>query len=68
MLILVLIDIQYLQYVDFSFEEGSNGQNHSFSDTHHPIRNVPIPKLYLENSVRHVIKGLIVYIFLNCEL
>ena len=31
MLILILSDIQYLQKVVFSFEEGSNGQNHRSS-------------------------------------
>ena len=62
MLILVLIDVQYLQNVDFSFEEGPNGQNHSSSDTHHPIRSPPIPKRYLENPARHVTK-VSLYIF-----
>ena len=32
MLILVLIDVQYIQNVVFCFEKGSNGQNHSSSD------------------------------------
>ena len=35
MLILILIDVQYLQNV-FSFEKSSNGQNHS-SDSNHLI-------------------------------
>ena len=34
MLILILVDIQYLQNVVFSFEQGSNGQNHFLSDSH----------------------------------
>ena len=34
MLIWILIDIQYLENVVFSFEKGSNGQNHSLSDSH----------------------------------
>ena len=38
MLFLSLIDAQYLQNVVFSFE-GLYGQNHSSSDTHHPIKN-----------------------------
>ena len=29
MLILILIDVQYVQEVVLSFEKGSNGQNHS---------------------------------------
>ena len=41
MLILVLIDVQYIQNVVSSFEKGSNGQNHSSSDSHHPITNTP---------------------------
>ena len=36
MLILVFIDVQYLLKVVFSFEEGSNIQNHSFSGSQHP--------------------------------
>ena len=41
MLILVLIDLQYIQNVVFSFEKGSNGQNHSSSDSHYPIHPTP---------------------------
>ena len=37
-LILILIDVQYLQNVDFSFEKGLNGQNYSSSDSQHPIK------------------------------
>ena len=32
--VLILIDVQYLQNVVFSFEMGSNGQNQSLSDSH----------------------------------
>ena len=38
MLILISIDVQYLQNVVFSFEKCSNGQNHSLSDSHLPIK------------------------------
>ena len=38
MLILILIDVQYLQNLVFSFEKGSNVQNHSLSDSHHSIK------------------------------
>ena len=38
-LIFILIDVQYLQNAVFSFEESSNGQNHSSSSFHHPIKN-----------------------------
>ena len=35
MLILILMNVHYLQNIVFSFG-GSNGQNHSLSDSHHP--------------------------------
>ena len=41
MLILILIDVQYIQNVVFSFEKSSNGQNHSSSDSHHPTTHTP---------------------------
>ena len=41
MLILVLIDVQYIQNVVFSFKKGSIGKNHSSSDSHHPIIHTP---------------------------
>ena len=41
MLILILIDVQYLQNIVFSFEKGSNSQNHSSSDSHHLIKKSP---------------------------
>ena len=41
MLILILIDVQYLQNVVFSFGKGSNGQNHSSSDSHHHNEKIP---------------------------
>ena len=34
-----LIGVQYLQNVVFSFKESLNGQNHSGSDSHHPVKN-----------------------------
>ena len=40
-LILILIDVQYLQNVVFRFKKGLNGQNHSLSDSHHPIKKYP---------------------------
>ena len=40
MLILILVDIQYLQNVVFSFEQGSNGQNHFLSDSHSLDRKI----------------------------
>ena len=44
MLILILIDVQYLQKLVFSFEKGSNVQNHSVSDSHHSIKKFPPAK------------------------
>ena len=49
MLVLILIDVQYLQNVVFSFEKGWNDQNHSWSDSQHPIKkslNQTLPSLY----------------------
>ena len=51
MLILVLIDIQYMQNVVFSFEKGSNGQNHSSSDSHHPTTHTPTKSAYFYMDV-----------------
>ena len=41
MLILILINGQYLENVVFSFEKGSSGQNHSLSDSHNTIEPLP---------------------------
>ena len=43
MLILILIDIQYLKNAVFSLEEGLNGQNHSV-DSHHLIEKSTLAK------------------------
>ena len=37
-LILILIDVQYLQNVVFYFDKGLNDQMHSSSDVHHLIK------------------------------
>ena len=42
MLTLILIDVQYLQNVVFSFEKVLNSHNHSSSDSHHPMKKYPI--------------------------
>ena len=44
LVILILIDVQYLQNVVFSFEKGSNGRIHS-SDSHHLIKKSPPNKI-----------------------
>ena len=55
MLILILIDVHYLQKVVFSFGIGSNSQKHSSSHNSHPIKKIPPVKFlipphpYLEN-------------------
>ena len=41
MLILILINVQCLQNVIFSFERGSSDQNHFFLDSHRPIEKTP---------------------------
>ena len=41
MLLLILIDVQYLQNAIFSFEIGLNCQNHSSSDSFHPEKKIP---------------------------
>ena len=38
MLILILIDVQYLQNLVCSFEKGSNVQNHSLSESHSSMK------------------------------
>ena len=43
MLILILIDVQYSQNAAFSFEKGSNCQNHSTSGSHHLVNKSPPP-------------------------
>ena len=44
MLILILIDVQFLLKVVFSFEEGSNIQNHSSSGSQHLKTKFPSTK------------------------
>ena len=41
MLILILNDVQYSQKAVFSFEEGSNCQNHSSSGSLHLVKKIP---------------------------
>ena len=61
MLVLILIDVQYLQKAVFSFGKGSYGQNYFSSGSQHPAINPPqqifwpppppnlTPLTYLEN-------------------
>ena len=44
MLILILIDAQHSQKAVFSFEKGSNCQNHSLGSLH-PVKKSPINKI-----------------------
>ena len=46
MLILILIHVQYSQKAAFSFEKGSNHQNHSSSGSLHPVKTFPPPPTY----------------------
>ena len=64
MLILVLINAQYLQNVVCKFENHSSNQNHSLSDSHHPVAppkspqaNFPSP-LPLTTTWKTLDKGL----------
>ena len=45
MLILILVDIQYLLSVVFGFKKGSDSQNHSQSDSHLPNRKLSDSKI-----------------------
>ena len=47
MLILILIYVQYLQNIAFSFEKGWNGQILSFLDSHRPIKKIPPAKFLI---------------------
>ena len=57
-LLLILINVQYLQNVVFSFDKGLSGQIHSLSDSHHPI---------FFSEFFHDIKGALIY-KVNCNL
>ena len=56
MLILILIDVQYLQNIVFSFEKGSNSQNYSSSGSHQPIKKSPLAKGRSTQLLRDVTK------------
>ena len=61
MLILILIDVQYLSKVVFSFEKGPNGQDHSSSSSPHPIKKIPPPQqIFDQPSLRAICKALVV--------
>ena len=61
MLIFILMDVQYLQNVVFTFEKGLNDQTHSLSGSHRMIKKVPTqqsfssplhtPYCYVDNPV-----------------
>ena len=44
---LILIGIQNLQNIVFSFEKCLNGQNHILSDSHHSIKRPSLTKVTL---------------------
>ena len=46
MLILISVNVQCLQNAVFSFEKGSNSQDHSPSDSHNPIKNLFYSKIF----------------------
>ena len=47
MLILILIDVKYSQKAVFSFEKGSNGQNHSSSGCYLLVKKSPPTKFLI---------------------
>ena len=49
MLILILINVQYLQSV-FCIKKGSNGQNHSSSGSHHLIKKSPSKIFFMRSA------------------
>ena len=50
MLVLILIDVRYSQKTVFSFEKGSNCQNHSSSGSHHLVKNPPPAKFLIPST------------------
>ena len=46
MLILILIDVQYIQNNVFSFQKGLNGLNDSSLDSH-PVEKIPPAKFFV---------------------
>ena len=65
MLILILINVQYLQIINFSFEKGLNGQNHSLSHFHHLIKKIPLvtfpPPTRLPSLLLNAVWKILVY-------
>ena len=60
MLIFILIDVQYSQKAAFSFEKGSNRQNHSSSGSLHLVKKSPPVKFPLPPSLTAIWKTLMV--------
>ena len=63
MLILILIDVHYLQNIVSSFQEYSDGQNHSLSDSHYPrfptggiapLKNTGDGRIYIPSKLQRV--------------
>ena len=58
MLILVLIDIQYLQKAVSSFEKGSKRQNHLPSGSLYPVKKSPPPSTKMSDSPHPTVENL----------
>ena len=58
MLILVLINVQYIRNVVFSFEKGPHGRNPSASDSNHPINPSPLAKFRIALILKAIWKTL----------
>ena len=57
MVILILINVHYLQNIVFSFQEDSNGQNHSLSDSHPLTEEISPLKKYWRWEYIHTSKS-----------
>ena len=66
MLILIFVDVQYLQNVVLSLEKGSNGQNHSLSESQHSVKISPEPN-FLPHSLDLFEKSLHCVPFVDSE-
>ena len=53
LLTLILINVQYLRNVVFSFEKSSNGQHHSTSDSSCPIEKFSQAKFLIPSTLQH---------------
>ena len=60
MLILILINVQYLQIVVFSLKKGLNDQKHFSLDFNHPMKQSPFPPTKLIISPLTIISDFLI--------